>query len=146
MQQLKNSLSNPTNQAKQEADIALPPQSVIEERMQEIIYLGNYEAAFLFNYEGLPLAQASNSSNVNQAGMVEISLMLKQVQQVANSVADINGLKEIIIEGLNKRKVVFRFFQLFDQTTILAVVVTPRRSYRDLTNRLVKVVKEVMSE
>ena len=146
MQQFKNSLSNPANQAKQESDIALPPQSVIEERMQEIIYLGNYEAAFLFNYEGLPLAQASNRSNVDQAGMVEISLMLKQVQQVANSVADINGLKEIIIEGLNKRKVVFRFFQLFEQTTILAVVVTPRRSYRDLTNRLVKVVKKVMSE
>ena len=124
----------------------LSPQSVIEKEMQEIIYAGNYEAAFLFSAEGLPLAQAKNKADVDHAELVEISLMLSETEKTAKSVADINGLKEIVIEGLNKRKVVFRFFDLFGQTTILAVVVSPRRSYRSLTNRLVRIVKNIMVE
>lgn len=122
------------------------PQSIIEDEMQKIINLGNYEAAFLFSSEGLPLAQVRNRAAVGQAEMVEISLMLKKVQRAAKSVADINDLKEIVIEGLNKRKVVFRFFTVLAQLSILAVVVTPKRSYRNLTNRLVNTVGKAMTE
>jgi len=120
------------------------PQSVIEKEMQEIIYAGNYEAAFLFSSEGLPLAQANRKTSDDHAEMVEISLILSEIEKTAKSVADINGLKEIVIEGLNKRRVVFRFFELLGQATILAVVVNPRRSYRNLTNRLVRTIKNVM--
>ena len=78
--------------------------------------------------------------------MVEISLMLEAVQRTVNSVGEFNGLKEILVEGINKRKVVFRFFDLFDQPFILAVIVTPGRSYKNLTNRLVKTVQTTLVE
>jgi hypothetical protein len=114
--------------------------------MKENIYLGNYEAAFLFSSEGLPLVQAQTRTDVDQAGMVEISLMLKQIHRIINSIADINGLKEVVVEGMNKRKVILRFFMILDQLSILAVMVAPRRTYRNLTNRLVKLVQQTMNE
>ena len=137
-----NSVDNKTpNSAAQQS-----PQSIIEDKMKENIYLGNYEAAFLFSSEGLPLAQAQTRTDVDQAGMVEISLMLKEIHRTINSIADINGLKEVVVEGMNKRKVILRFFTILDQLSILAVVVAPRRTYRNLTNRLVKLVQQTMNE
>jgi hypothetical protein len=146
MQHFNKNPLNATNEQQQNTERQRSPQIIIEDRMKNDVFQGNYESAFLFSTEGLPLAQVMDKDYIDQAGMVEISLVLKEIQHTVKSAADIDGIKEIVIEGLNKRKVIFRLFKVLDQLCILAVVVTPKRSYRSLTNRLVKTIKEVMTE
>ncbi|RMD96230.1 MAG: hypothetical protein D6814_11765 [Calditrichaeota bacterium] len=119
---------------------ALAPQKVIESKMKEIIQLGNYEAVFLFSYEGLPLAKVSHPQNQSQDLLAEMSLMFSNVKKMASSLGGLERLKEVFVEGTNHRKVIFRFFNALGNEVVLAAVVPPRKAYRKLTNDLQRLI------
>jgi len=112
----------------------LSPQLLIERRMHEVIALGNYEAAYLFSEEGLPMAQAIRDPG-QETPLVEVSLALQEIRRTIQQLAGVRQLKEIVVEGESKR-VVFRFFRAFEQEVTLVVVVPRGKSYRQHTNRL----------
>jgi len=58
------------------------------------------------------------------------------------TMADITSLREVLIEGTNRRKIAFRFFKAFGQEVVLAVVVPAGKSYRKVTNELEKLIHE----
>ena len=118
------------------------PQAEIESKMAEIVNLGNYESAHLFSDEGLPIAQLTNSAAqpVEQDHVAEMSILLQSVRKMALVMGGISRLREIIIEGENRRRIVFRFFNAFEQPVILAVVVPPNKAYRQRTNELEKLI------
>ncbi|MDZ7359561.1 MAG: hypothetical protein ONB46_02385 [candidate division KSB1 bacterium] len=118
------------------------PQVTIENKMAEILGLGTYEAAYLFSDEGLPIAQASNANGqqVDRDRIAELSILFHDVRRMASVMGGISRLREVIIEGENHRKIVFRFFQAFGQQVILAVVVPPQKAYKQRTNELEKLV------
>lgn len=118
------------------------PQEMIESRMQAILQLGNYEAAFLFSREGLPIARAGRSSEVDPDRLAELSIMFQEVQRLTGALGGIDQLKEVFVEGLNQRKVVFRFFTAFGEAVVLAVVVPPRKTYRKHTNELQRLIHQ----
>ena len=122
------------------------PQIVIENLMREIIDKGHYDAVFLFSLEGLPLAQAFTDIDIDKAGLVKLSLVLKDLQNMIRTIADIEDLREIVIEGFNRRKVVFRFLEILGQPSILAIIVAPRKSYKGMTNQLTRTINKAMSE
>ncbi len=62
---------------------------------------------------------------------------------MADVMGKISNVKEMIVEGYNKRKIVFRFFRAFDQEVVLAIVVPPKKSYRNLTNALLKMIENI---
>ena len=114
----------------------LAPQERIENFMKEVIELGNYEMAYLLSHEGLLLAQS-------KARLVEMSVLFQEIQQMADVMAGISEIKELGIEGINKRRIIFRFFHAFDQLVTLALIIAPQKSYRGLTNRLVRIIQKV---
>ena len=122
------------------------PQAVIEKAMRDILQKGFYDAVHLFSDEGLPLATASNTSgngaphSKDQDSIAEMAILFQNVRRMAAAMADITGLREVLIEGVNRRKVVFRFFKAFDQEVVLAVVVPANKSYRKVTNELEKLI------
>jgi len=118
------------------------PQISIENKMTEILGLGTYEAAYLFSDEGLPIAQASNANGqeVDRDRIAELSILFHDVRRLASVMGGISRLREVIIEGENRRKIVFRFFNAFGQQVILAVVVPPQKSYKQRTNELEKLI------
>jgi predicted regulator of Ras-like GTPase activity (Roadblock/LC7/MglB family) len=118
------------------------PQVTIEKKMAEIISLGAYEAAHLFSDEGLPIAQASSESGqtVDRDRLAELAILFQDVRRMASLMGGISRLREVLIEGENHRKIVFRFFRAFEQQVILAVVVPPKKSYRQRTNELEKLI------
>ena len=99
------------------------PQIQIEEFMQDIVTRGNYEMACLFSHEGLPMAEAKGASIVSEDRLVELSVIFKQIVQMADVMGGISELREIVIEGNNRRKIIFRFFEGFEQLLVLSVVV-----------------------
>jgi len=121
---------------------AKTPQLTIEKKMAEILGFGTYEAAYLFSDEGLPIAQASttNGQQVDRDRIAELSILFHDVRRLASAMGGISRLREVIIEGENHRKIVFRFFNAFGQQVILAVVVPPQKAYKQRTNELEKLI------
>ena len=119
------------------------PQELIEKRMKTILQFGNYEAAYLFSREGLPIAQSGSSSDVDPDRLAELSIMFQDVQRLTNTLGGIDNLKEVFVEGNNRRKVVFRFFPAFGEDVVLAVVIPPRKTYRRHTNELQKLINGI---
>lgn len=121
----------------------LAPQEKIENFMKEIIDLGNYEMAYLLSEEGLLLAQSKTDEIIPEDRLVEMSVLFQEIQQMADVMAGIDEIKELAIEGSNKRRIIFRFFNAFGQSVTLALIITPQKSYRGLTNRLVRLIQKV---
>jgi predicted regulator of Ras-like GTPase activity (Roadblock/LC7/MglB family) len=124
------------------AEAAKMPQVSIEKKMADILAAGTYEAAYLFSDEGLPIAQASstNGQPVDRDRIAEMAILFHEVRRMAALMGGISRLREVIIEGENHRKIVFRFFQAFGQQVILAVVVPPQKAYKQRTNELEKLI------
>ena len=116
------------------------PQATIEQKMAEIAAAGSVEAAHLFSEEGLPIAQFAGQQNVERDRIAEMAIMLHEVRRIAGLMGGISRLREVTIEGENRRKVVFRFFQAFAQQVVLALVVPPNKAYRQRTNELEKLI------
>lgn len=124
------------------AETTKTPQVSIEKKMADILAIGTYEASYLFSDEGLPIAQASstNGQQVDRDRIAEMSILFHDVRRMASLMGGISRLREVIIEGENRRKIVFRFFQAFGQQVILAVVVPPQKAYKQRTNELEKLI------
>jgi len=118
-------------------------QSVIEKKMIEISERGNYDMVSLFSDEGLPLAEFNNEQVIEQDRLAELSIMLREVRKMADAMGKISKIKEMIVEGFNHRKIVFRFFHAFDQDVVLAIIVPPKKSYKALTNSLVRTIEQI---
>jgi len=119
------------------------PQLVIEKKMIEISEMGNYDMVRLFSNEGLPLAEFYNEQVIEEDRLAELSIMLREVRTMADVMGKISNIKEMIVEGFNHRKIVFRFFRAFNQDVVLAIVVPPKKSYKALTNSLVRTIEEI---
>ena len=116
------------------------PQVVIEEFMNEVIGAGNYEMAYLLSQEGLPMAEVKGADIVPEDRLVEMSILFQDVIKMADVMGGISELQEIVLEGNNRRKIIFRFFEGADQSLILVLVVPPKKTYRNFTNKLIKLV------
>jgi hypothetical protein len=94
------------------------------------------------------LATASQPSNngapatANQDHIAELAILFHNVRRMAMNMADISSLREVLIEGVNRRKIVFRFFKAFGQEVVLAVVVPAKKAYKKATNELEKLILE----
>ncbi len=121
----------------------ISPQESIEKFMAEVVKLGNYETAYLLSEEGLALAHNLTDEIIPEDRLVELSVLFQEIQKMADVMGGIDEINELIIEGNNKRRIIFRFFKAFDQHVILALVIPPHKSYRGLTNRLVRLVQKV---
>ena len=113
------------------------PQAIIETEIKRIVDLGNFEGAFLFSSEGLPLAQVSNASPYQQEDLLEISLNL------GKTLTQVSEVREVIILDRERRKLVFRFFHAFEEPVVLAIVVPPGKVYRAYTNKIIRVIKKL---
>ncbi len=120
-----------------------PPQQRIEAFMAEVVKLGNFETAYLISEEGLTLAHTKTDTVIPEDRLIEISVLFQEIQKMADLMGSISQIKELVIEGHNKRKIILRFFKAFDQKVILALIIPPQKSYRQFTNKLVCLVKKI---
>lgn len=121
----------------------LSPQEQIQKFMSEVIEEGNYESAYLFSEEGLTLASGTKKEIIEEDRFVEMAMILQNIQKMADVMGGIDNIRELIIDGNNRRKIVFRFFHAFNQDLVLALIIPPRKTYRGLTNKLVRLVQKI---
>lgn len=119
------------------------PQEIIEEYINEVVGRGNYETAYLLSHEGLPMAEVKGENIVSEDRLVELSMLFQNVIKMADVMGGISELKEIMLEGNNGRRIIFRFFEGFEQPLVLALVIPPKKAYRGLTNKLVRTIQKI---
>jgi hypothetical protein len=119
------------------------PQFAIENFMNEVVGMGKYEMGFLFSEDGLPMAEVHGNATIPEDRLIEMSMLFQEVMKMADVMGGISEIREIIIEGANRRKLIFRFFKAFKQNLILALVIPPDKSYRGLTNKLMKLINSL---
>ena len=105
----------------QENDNSQSLQERIEEQMKKIVDLGNYESVFLFDQEGLQLAQYAPRGIVEEVRVIEISLMIMELNKTVRDLAGITDLKEVIVEGEDGKRIIFRFIPFYGQMAIFEI-------------------------
>ncbi len=123
--------------------VRLSPQIVIETEMKRIIDLGHFEMAHLFSEEGLLLAEANMPGAIDRDSLIEVALHFQELRKTSNIMDEVLKIKEVVMEGENAKKLIFRFFKAFDQMVVLALIIPPKKSYRKFTNNIVKLIQQV---
>jgi len=139
---IKQQESSPDGDART-ATIQESPQDIIERAMQQIVQLGHFEEVYLFTEDALPLARADGQNQVGIEMIIESAILLLGLREITKTLGPESEPSEIVIEGHNHRKIVFRFLEFFNKSTILAFVVPPRKSFRGLANRLESLIQKV---
>lgn len=129
-----------------EFNAELPPQLAMEDFIQKAVAMGRYEHAFLLSEEGLLLAGDNSDNHMMQDLLIELTGFLREVKKMAETVGGIRQLKEIVIEGDNSKKIIFRFFSAFQQVVALAAVIPEKKSYRSVTNKLIRSVDKIATD
>lgn len=121
-------------------------QEKIEEQMKTIVQLGNYQSVFLFDQDGLQLAQYAPEGIVEEVRVIEISMMIMEIKKTVDNLAGITDLREIMVEGFDGKKIIFRFIPFYGQMAIFVAVIPRHTSYRMLTNRLQRAIMKLGSD
>jgi predicted regulator of Ras-like GTPase activity (Roadblock/LC7/MglB family) len=117
----------------------LPIQIIIEDFMKQVVKLGNYETAHIFDQDGLVIAKYSDDKTLSDQKALEISILMKKFSRIMQSMGRMQNIDEIVLEDAEKKKIVIRFFKFLQQQMILVLVVAAGKSYKGLTNRLERI-------
>lgn len=114
-------------------------QAKIETAMEVFGEGVRWESVFLFSSEGLLMARSGTSENYSEESLLEFSFSLSDL---VNLIEDDLPVKEIIISGINKRKLVFRYFRAWDNPMVIAAVVSGKKGYRRALGRLINTIRQ----
>ncbi len=110
----------------------LDVQAGIEKAMKSFGEEFRWESIHLFSSEGYPMAACGSSALYSEDTLLEFSFSLAGAAQFLGE-PDM----EIVVRGTASRRLVFRFFTLWDEPVILAATVHGSRGYRRAMDRLI---------
>ena len=115
-------------------------QTSIEKAMQEFETEDRWECIQLYSSDGLLMAGYGFSHVYSHDNLLEFSFSLIETAMLLDSEP---GVKEIVIRGTEKRRLVFQFFQAWDEIVVLAAVLHTRKGYRRAMARLIKLIRNI---
>ncbi len=113
----------------------MPIQSQIEKAMEEFGEGFRWESIFLFSSEGLLMARSGKSPEYGEDHLLEFAFSLNDL---VNLLEDDLSVKEVIVSGIHRKKLVFRYFRAWDNPMVIAAVVSGRKGYKRALGRLIK--------
>ena len=124
-----------------EAEMSL--QEKIESVMQTSHQEERWESISLFSSEGLLLASWGGSEDVTQDSLLEFAFSLIETTHLLEENMTV---KEINIRSQGRRRMVFSYFQAWEEALILAAVVQGRKGYKRAMGKLIKHIQSVYTE
>ena len=115
-------------------------QAKIERILTNLVNSGLYDAIYLFDESGLPIVQHKKHdiTHTHDAETVEVSTLMAQIKSTVQQFSDFSHLHEIIIESSTGKKIIFRYIDFFGQTASLVAIIPQGKSYRSITNNLIR--------
>ena len=118
-------------------------QRVIQANLDELVHVGGIDAAWLFSLEGLAMAKSSRSGQVlNEVQAVEWIVMIAKMHRVLPKLGVTKPVLDLSIENTSGRRWIFRFLDVWGQTTVLMLLVPERKTYRGLLSRITKSIEK----
>lgn len=109
--------------------------------LREMSDHGRFKASVLVTADGLPVAVvASPFDNDTIAAMV--ALVKNTIQQAREHIG-MDEIDEVSIVQGDKMRLICRFLVIGDEELILSVIAPPHQTYRRLTNRALRQIKQV---
>ena len=116
----------------------IPIQQQLEATMKTFQEEERWEAMTLFSSEGLPMASAGYSLVYNQENLLEFAFSL--IESVHLLGQDMPA-REITIRGRERKTMVFKYFEAWDDELIMAAVISGRKGYKRAMGKLIKWLK-----
>lgn len=110
-------------------------QSRIEAVMKRFGSEGRWECIFLFSSEGFPMAKSGQSDSYDEEKLLEFAFSLVSTVKILGSHPPV---KEVSIRGEGHQSLVFRYFEAWGESMILAAVVSGKRGYRRALQETIK--------
>lgn len=109
--------------------------------LREMSEQGRFKASVLVTVDGLPVAVvASPFDNETIAAMV--ALVKNTIQQAREHIG-MDEIDEVSIVQGDKMRLICRYLVIGDEELILSVIAPPHQTYRRLTNRALREIKQV---
>ena len=118
---------------------AVPLQERIELVMNSFHREDRWESIYLFSCEGLLLAGCGRSEDEKQDSLLEYAFSLIETSRLMEE----KSVREINIQIHGRRYMIFRYFTAWDESLILAAVVSGKKGYKRAIGRLIRHIQEV---
>ncbi len=119
------------------------PQRQIEIELAKVVNLGNLECVYLFSEDGLLIAGIQGRSDFTQDNASEMVYSVHDGFEYFDNTTGFNGAIEILLLGRSRRRVSIRSFKAFGQNVKMVLVIPKGKTYRFLTNRLIRIIREI---
>lgn len=115
-------------------------QTHIENAMQGFEKENRWECIQLYSSDGLLMAGHGFSPVYGHDNLLEFNFSLIETIQLLGTEQPV---KEIIIHGVERRRLVFQFFETIDDTVVLTAVLHGRKGYRRAMAKLIKLIQNI---
>jgi hypothetical protein len=129
-----------TGVSEQSLSSRIPVQAEIEAAMAEFHQEKRWESIGLFSSDGLLMAKYGMSSVYGEDNLLEFAFSLIDLVKL---LGDDLPTKEIAVRGKNRKTLVFRYFEAWDEEFILAAILSGRKGYRRAVDKLIKLIKAI---
>jgi hypothetical protein len=118
----------------------IPLQARIEAAMDTYREGDRWEAAVLFSAEGLPMASQGASEAYGDSDLLQFAFALIGA---VNLLGGGSGVREVWLDGRDKRVLSFHYFTAWGEALVLAAVAGRRRGYRRAVARLISYIQSL---
>lgn len=120
----------------------LTKQAILEQILEDIVIDGHYEAAFLSDAAGLPLATVESTDEVGVM-MAAMTALLRDTARQVRDQLDLANVNELSLVSDDRFRFICRFFKTENgQPLNLTVIVPADQSYRRITNQAITKIKD----
>ena len=119
---------------------AAPLQQKIESAMAAFAMEERWESIILYSAEGLKMAAHGASTAYDPEALLEFAFA--QIETV-RLLGDPMPVKEILIQGRDRRILVFRYFDAWGSPMILSAVLAGRKGYRRAMSKLIDMIQKL---
>jgi len=113
-------------------------QAEIEAAMRDSGEGERWESIFLFSSEGLLMARHGFSPAYDEENLLEFAFSLIGVVRLIENDLPV---KEIVVKGKEKKRLVFRYFEAWGEQVVLAAVVSGRKGFRRAIGKLMRFIR-----
>ncbi|MDQ7028583.1 MAG: roadblock/LC7 domain-containing protein [Ardenticatenia bacterium] len=114
----------------------------LEEVLSRVTRDHGFLAAVLTNAEGLPLSAAAGEDRLLSEVLAAVAPVIERAAYQSNIHSGLESADEVVIQNVDRTRIVCRFFTVNDQPLILACVVPKDVAYRRVMNRAIRDIRQ----
>ncbi len=117
----------------------------IEQVLRETLDEHGFRVIVLTNQEGLPLSAATHEDRMISDVLAAVAPVIERAASQSNTHSGLDPADEVVVQNVDRTKIVCRFFTVDSQKLILACVVPKDKAYRRAMNKMIRNIQKAWS-